>query len=386
MKIHLRLPDYSVGFLDTIEQYRMILGAILSGLFLILYISQAVLRVTSRLELLLDISAGVLLGGYFLQLRKRHSLKWKSDQLLATLREPAQIDITREMSSLYRFKSISSVLIVCGITSLLFLPRVSAFPRLHGFAPASVLVTSAKPDFFSALWQVHAAFIGFFLVLLTFVFQFVSVKWAYESSLLPSLAKRAWLSFALVANLISLLYEMFVCLSESAGKSNVFLRYFAIVTLIFSIVSALFIFLKVKDFLQPDSLENCLSEEVRSDLALAVEDEQRRAVTQYLMEQECVALGLEYSTFDFRSNMQGVVIPQSGIVRDVNLARLRQLAKALFGSLPRTSEQSSTCVLCKTIGDELQGGVDVIARMASKDSSPQIQRLALKVFKITSVN
>lgn len=386
MKIRLQLPGAVKTLLGRLEEYRTTLGVILAVAFLVLLVLGILLRFVSRAELLLDLSAGVLLGGYFYQLRRRNSLKWKSEQLLSTLRTPTDLNLTREMAQLYQFKSFYSVILVCGIIALLFAPNIFGISSFRAFPLSSTLYASAKADFFLALWQVHAAFVGFFLVLLTFVFQFVSVKWAYEANLLPSMAKRAWLSFTLTVNLVSLLYEMIVCLFESAGENIVFLRYCALLTLVFSIVSALFIFLKVREFLRPDSLETCLSEEIQVDLVLAIEDEQRRALSQYLMEEECRMLGLEYSTFALTSGSPSVVTPRSGVVRDVNLARLRQFARGVSAAAPGISGQSPDCTLYQTIGDELRAGVDVLAKVPSKSNSPRNQRLLIKAFRIVSAD
>jgi hypothetical protein len=178
MKIHLYLPESFKRFLDVVEEHRMRIGLFLTVLLLLLLSLQALLRSTPRAELLLDLGAITLLGSFFYQLRKRHSLKWKSERLLSTLRAPREINLTRELSEFYQFKSMYAVVFLCGIAALLLLPSVPSISRFRIFALTSGLITSANRDFFMALWQVHAAFVGFFLVLLTFVFQFVSVKWA----------------------------------------------------------------------------------------------------------------------------------------------------------------------------------------------------------------
>jgi len=376
MKIDLQLPNWLKSFLEIAEEYRRMTGSILAGVLLSLIILQVYLGDISRKEVFLDLSAAILLGVYVFQVRKRRSLEWNAERLLATFRAPTTFDVIREMSELFRFRTFYSVIAVCSALILVFI----AFPA------ASSLIVSAKPDLFLALWQVHAAFVRFFLVLLTFVFQFVNVKWVYEASLLPSMAKHTALSITLIVSLLSLLYEMFVCLLESANHSIVILRDCAVLAFAFSVLSAFFVFLKMRGFLRPESLEELLNEEVRHDLTSAIEEGQTRAVTEYLMEQECRNLSLEYSSYDFNSTLPAVVAPRSGIVRDVNLRRLRRFALKLAGSVASTGPSRPQCFIRKTIGDQLRGGIDILARVSPQDNSPETLRLLLRAYEIVEMD
>lgn len=333
---------------------------------------QAFLRNTTRREFLLDAIAIILLTAYGFQMAKRRSLRWNVTRLLFDLRVPTQIDLSRVMSELFRFNTFYSVVVVCAIVlGLIFSPWVLS------------LIASTKLDFYLALWQVHAAFVGFFLVLLTFVFQFVSVKWAYEANLLPSMERRAMLPLVLIVNLISLLYEMIVSLLESGGHSIVIVRGFEVFVITFSIISALFVLLKVQRFLSAESLEECLNEDVQHELRLAIEAEQRRALTQYLMERECESLGLEYSPYDFNNALPAILASKSGIVADVNLRRLRRFARALSGTISSSKlGQSRSCLLLNTIGDQLRDGIDVLARVSVEDDTPKKHRLLFSAYEM----
>jgi hypothetical protein len=112
-----------------------------------------------------------------------------------------------------------------------------------------------------------------FLVILTFVFQFVSPRRAYETSLLPYLAKSVHLAPLIILNFVYVAFEMYAAILTNNSVGVILARYIAVLGLLFSLLSAIYLLLGVLDLLRPEVMEANLNRLVRSDLAKELKEE-----------------------------------------------------------------------------------------------------------------
>lgn len=313
------------------------------------------------------------------QLRKRRSLRWRVRNIAVTLRQPTVIDVRKLTRDIVGFKTFSSSLFYW------ILLGIGIFPISTSRVPFSYFQEhfSAAPfAFFKDVWQVHATILGFFLVLLTFVFQLVSYRLAYETSLLPFLAEQSRFGPIVALNFSFLFLDALAMLGDEHRRPTIIFRYVCLLGLAFAILSSLFLLFRTLTLLKPDTVEEGLSTLIRKEFIERLEQEQEEALAENLLADECLQLELEYSPLDFSVEMAAVRSARSGMVTDLDLAKLKTFASQLKGRVPAARDSAPKAIVLKSIGNGISAVTDVLARVSPKDDTEAISRLLNTTFKV----
>lgn len=315
------------------------------------------------------------------QLRKRRSLAWRARRFLTSLDEPTGIDLSEIIRSSMHFRTLPALvglwiliaLVVCpfyvqgGSTGILGYPRV--------------VIESADTAFFAALWAVQATVLGIFLVILTFIFQFISLQRAYETSLLPFLAEQVHIKPVILMNLFFVVFEMAPLLIKGS-RPLLLTKYIAILGLIFAVLSASYLLIRVLDLLRPEMIDENLMALVKRDLGKELEEEQFLNVSAAILSEECTSWGIEYSSMDLLTIPPAIRSTVVGKIVDIDLNRLSQFCRNLKGTLPMGSTPPVKARLVVMISDELTRQRNVLVRIPSMDLNLRNERQLRRAFMI----
>jgi hypothetical protein len=325
------------------------------------------------------VTAGILTGSLLHLLRQRRSLLWQTNRLARTLREPPEIDITSLRRDFLAFKTFGAVLILWFLLSILIYP-FSGSNQITSYFQGNF--SKSDYSFYLALLQTHATLLGFFIVFLTFVFQLVSYKLAYETSLLPFLVVRARFGPVITINFGFLLLDGLSLIGDQKGHPTLPFRYLSIVGLAFAVLSALFLFRQTVDLLNPDTVETGLSDLIRKEFMEQIEEEQQQIVADHILNEQCTRRGLEYSPLDLAETMPAIRSRRIGVIADIDLTALGRFAANLKAQDPLLNNPPRRAIVLRTLNDLLTTGNHTLARVSPDDDTARTSRLLNRCFKI----
>lgn len=369
--------------IERLEPLRWLCFALCSAALLVQLTAMVALWSFLNRELwlwLLVQAAGLL--ALLLQLRKRRSLAWRARRCIKGLRGSGTFSVSKFARSILQFKTLPAVFSLWVATALLICPFYIRSESSGLFRFSRTLIGTADSTFFAALWQVQATILGVFLVILTFVFQFVSLRRAYETSLLPFLAERASVKEIILFNFCFVLVEMLPVMLSPQNRFLLTAKYFALLGLIFSVLSAAYLLLRILDLLRPEMIEENLTELIKRDLAKELEQEQFLEIAAGLLAETCSSCGLEYSEMDFLRNLPAIRSKLVGKIVDIDLNRLTRFGKKLGGVLPSAGAHQRKCLIVAMLSDELTKQRNVLARISSKDRTTNNERPLGRAFKV----
>ena len=371
------------SYVHYLEPIRIVLWL---GLFLGLATQSAFQIVLWRfVPVSLWIWSGVQVAGFLwfsAQLRKRRSLRWKAARLLESLREPGKFFVSKWIESLFTFQEFNSLMVWWIIIAFVSYPFFSNSLRHSRFGYFGRVIEQADASSFSSLWQVHATVLGVFLVLLTFVFQFINLRSAYETSLLPFLASRARLALIIEINFVFLFIEMFSALLQCGSSLLTSVKHLAVIGFMFSVLSACYLLRKVLEFLKPEMLEIGLSELVRQNLIDEFEQEQFLGAAGHVLAEECSLNHIEFSGMDLFNHIPPIRSELVGTIYDVDLVRLKKFAEHVQTPLGLTGSPDVRALIFRAIGDELTTTHNVLGRVASSDLNSMSEKFLRESFKV----
>jgi hypothetical protein len=174
------------------------------------------------------------------------------------MREPGTLPISKWLNEVSSYKTFDAVILAWASVSVLLCPYFYKVYEMKLFRLWHTALQGAKPEFFYTLWTVHATILGIFLVLLTFLFQFISLRLAYETSLLPFLARKSHLSVIIITNFVFIGFGMIQGLLQEHSRFQPASRWIIISGLLFALLSAAFLLYRLLDLLSVEkSLKMC---------------------------------------------------------------------------------------------------------------------------------
>jgi hypothetical protein len=319
------------------------------------------------------------------QLRKRRSLHWRAARLLDSLREPGVLFVSRWIESLFKFQEFNSLITWSIILAFVSYPFFGDSLRHPLFGYFSRVIEQANTNSYSSLWQVHATILGVFLVLLTFVFQFINLRSAYETSLLPYLASKARLALIIEINFLFLVVEMFSTFLRRQSNLLLPAKHLAVIGFMFSVLSACYLLRRVLEFLKPEMLELGLGNLVRQNLIDEFEEEQFLGAAAHLLAQECSLNMIEFSNMDLYNHVPPIRSGLAGTIVDVDLHCLKKFAKHLEKPLGLAGAAGARALILRTIGDEITTTHNILGRVASSGLNARSEKLLRQSFKVEQV-
>jgi hypothetical protein len=326
--------------------------------------------------------AMIFISILFFYLRRHRFMSWKVNQLANEFREPRVVDLKRLAVDTLLFRRFSSVVVLLLLAILVIYPYPG---RSHALSYFRTHLSAAKYDLYLAIWEVHATLVGFFVVFLTFVFQLVSVRLAYETSVLRFLTRRERFGLITCINFAFLLIDSIGLLGDDRKSPSVLFRYLSVVGFVFAIFSALFIFYRVLELLRPDTVESGLSTLIQAELMVRLDEEQNRALAEYLLIEECRVLNLEYSPFDAQIRLPALRASKQGTIKDLDIDELKRFAASLGGEIQRAHEVAPKALLLKTVGDEINSASDAMARVSEIDATEENAVRLNRCFRIVEL-
>src|ERR1700719_3531869 len=250
MRVSLRFVLVVNSGIERLEPLKWRIAAVCCGLLIVEFI--AMLFLTPFVSRTMWLYFFVQIFAFFillLLLRRRRSLRWRARRLLKASREPGVFLPLMWWNAAIRFRNLSALFSLWSAVALLIWPFYARSSSLSLLGHWREVLERASPEFFGALWQVHATVLGVFLVILTFVFQFVSLRSAYETSLLPFLAHRVRLAPLIIVNFCFVGLEMLPSVLRENSTLLLLLRYIAVLGFFFSVLSAVHLLLRVLELL-----------------------------------------------------------------------------------------------------------------------------------------
>jgi hypothetical protein len=386
MRISLTFLPVVRALANRLEPFRIAIFSVISALFAAQVYFQVLLKhfVSTNLWACSAVQA-IALTWLTFQFRKRGSLRWRAERLQQTLREPPDLFVSKWIRGILDVKEFGSLILWWAALDFLIWPFYEHSSGLKSIGYLGTVFAMADKDFFADLWEVHATVLGVFLVLLTFVFQFISLRSAYETNLLPFLAKRARLAPIITINFIFVALEMFVVALGNESISHPALRYLAVVGFAFAVLSGCHLLFRVLDLLNPEMIEVGLSELVRKDLIIEFEEEQLLALAGSLLAEECSCHEMEFSEIDIFENLPPIRSLSTGRVIDVDIRSLGKFSKRLTTPLPSSTPPQKKAFILRMIGDELTDVHNVLGRVSRADLNSRTERLLRKSFKVEEI-
>lgn len=303
------------------------------------------------------------------------SLNWRSRHAVRANRQPAVVDTRdvwpwlKEVLLFRRFASVPAICVLAAVALYLSSRRVDGW-------------LNAQPrDFVLTLWAMQAALLGLVVVLLTFLFQLITVRLAYETSLLPFLAKRARLKLIVSINTLFVLVNL-VAVGHARDTTAPFTSsYVAALSLVFLVVSSLFMLSNVLTWLDPDAVESGITDLIRADILETVEQEATSAEAERILQSVCAANGIEFSPLDVHQELPAIRSMEIGLVADINLARLGGFARSLVGSIPGGST-ARRAILVKGMGAAVTMNYDILARVTTPDENRKTADRLRRAFRL----
>ncbi len=226
-------------------------------------------------------------------------------------------------------------------------------------------VLDANEDVFLTVWQVLGTLLGFFVALVALVLQMIASEQGYDSRVLPFLIRRVKLTPITVVTSLGLILNFFTATPDAAGSLAPFLKFATFETLVFSVLSALFMFVQIKDLLNAKSILVGLRQQALEQLPQAFANEVVIRTAQNIFQTECERLQIENRWWS-RGGEAGEIRPdKSGIIVDVDLWRLSRFTAMLRGQLG----QAVKARLFVRMGQPMP---TVIAQVSPGDNSEEV--------------
>lgn len=386
MRISLNFLPKVEALVDRLEPFRIAIWSVISVLFGgQIYFQMLLKRFVPPSLWAWSAAQAIAMTWLAFQFRKRGSLRWRAERLQQTLREPPDLSVSKWMKMILNFREFGCLILWWAVVDLLIYPFCDHSSSLGSIGYLGTVFAIADKEFFGNLWEVHATILGVFLVLLTFVFQFISLRSAYETNLLTFLAKRARLEPIITINFIFVALEMFVVALGNESIRHPVLRYLAVVGFAFAVLSGCHLLFRVLDLLNPEMIEVGLSELVRKDLVTEFEEEQLLALAGNLLAEECSSHEMEYSEIDIFENVPPIRSRSIGRITDVDLSQLARFSKHLTSPLPSSTPPRKMAFILRMIGDELTDVHNILGRVSGADLNSRTQRLLRKSFKVQEI-
>jgi hypothetical protein len=380
MRIRCQLPGFVEPALNYIERVRwVLLGALASFTAIEVIVAAWLWRSDTPIVWTAQVTSLTGLTGLFCAFRRRRFLSWQAKRMVRTWREPLSIDTSAMIHEIVTFRAFVGMLLCWVLLSVLIYPYsrfVGMSSYFHGH------FSDSDNSLFLALLQTHATLLGFFVVFLGFVFQLVSFRLAYETSLLPFLVRQARFGPIITVNLCFVLLNSVALIGKRAEHPTMPFRYLSVVGLLFAVLSALFLFRRTLELLGPEAVEDGLSALIRKELRIHIEEEQQQVVADHILEQECSHSGLRFSPIYFLDPMPVIRSHKLGKVVDIDLIALAKFARHLQGQIPLMNNPVCRAIVLRTLGDSLTGSSDALARVPPGEDTEENIQLLNQCFKI----
>jgi hypothetical protein len=226
-------------------------------------------------------------------------------------------------------------------------------------------------DFLLTAWTIQAALLGLVVVLLTFLFQLITLRLAYETSLLPFLAKKSHLKLVVNGNIFFVIVNLITVARAGEHFVSFGCSYTITLSLVFLTVSSVFVFNKTTSWLDPDAIESGLAELIRVEITQTLEQEAVFAAAQNILSAVCAENLIQFSLLDARRELPAIRSIEAGVVRDINLARLAQFAAALVSEIPGGIDGPRRAIVVKGVGAAVTDAYRILARVSAPDDTPQ---------------
>jgi hypothetical protein len=239
----------------------------------------------------------------------------------------------------------------------------------------------AKKELLVAVWQTHTALLALVVVLLAFLFQLISVRLAYETSLLPFLANRSRLRLILAINILFVLADLGCVVRPDSAVFGISAPGAAVLGFTVLVGSCLFLLSDTLQLLDPDTIDSNLVRMVRLEIRDELRGEQISLAADEIMATACAASSVEFSPFDIIRTERAILSNKSGTVVDVNLRKLALLAAGLNGRIQSGPSDWKARVMTG-IDAVVTSGSSVLGRVVAIDDNPGNRALFQSVFKI----
>lgn len=206
-------------------------------------------------------------------------------------------------------------------------------PPLIGWEPIDL---EEPRSFIESLWQVQAAAVGLTVAVVIFAFQaLASSRWRTD---LREFARSTFFIPVVFLGTTSLLVDGFVLLGWGRGAPEGWAATWAVVLAALTLLSVPFLFTRVLRAIDPSMLRRRILRLIAAEVRHEVEADIRQRVALTMLDRWCNDIGAKY-TWITRAQPWHVPISSgsAGVVADVRLRRLRQLAGKLAG---RTANES----------------------------------------------
>jgi len=379
MLIRLRGSPFVETVLATAERYRLRIVGVL-GSAILLQLALPILCWGGMILRYLTVGAWVadglqilLFGVLWIEMRKRNSLKWQAEQAVSVRVRVREIDERAVLPWAWKvllFKRHESIMLWC-------LVGTGVIAVAHPFQTAS---SRYAREVLLTIWQVHAALLGIVIVLLAFLFQLVSVRQAYETSLLPFLAKRSRLRAVISLNLLFVVVNT-ICAERPTTKIwGIPTVQCAVLGLLVLVTSCLYLLNNSLELLDQDTIEADLTRLIRLEIREMLKDEQRLIAAESILSRTCSECGIGFSPLDILRQGVAIQADDTGSVADINLGKLRRFASGLQGTLSSGSS-SRRALLLKGLRFPVAAG-SVLGRIAQIDANDRNIALLRTAFQI----
>lgn len=382
MRIPLKRPPGLRRLLDVLESNRSRIWARLFTLVAIQGVVTVILHSWVGLILwgafAVDLVFLAALRISFLLSRTRCSLRHQAGELLRQTEEGTVLDLRRAAKNAARLDSFAGVFVYWALLAIIL------FPYSHSRWTRAFLgpvFSNSGYEGLLTLWQVHATLLGFFLVMLAFVFQLVGYKLAYETSLLSFLVQRARFGPIIVVNFAFILLDMVALIYYRVDLSGSTLAYGLTLGLAFDVISSMFLLVKTVQLLRYETIESGLTDLIIDDITRVMRTEQMDIIAEAILENFCRNNMIEYARLDVHTSQQSIVSNGTGVVHDINLSRLRKFARGLKGNIGGGPAVRRAIVL-RSLGDRIVLGQDLLARITVGDATDQNARDLNRCFTI----
>jgi hypothetical protein len=200
------------------------------------------------------------------------------------------------------------------------------------------------------------------------MFQLVSVRLAYETSLLPFLARRSHLRVVISSNLLIVIVDLFCVEKWDSEPWGIPPLGVLVVGLVYLVGSCLFLLNGSLELLDPDAIEAGLGHLIRQEIREELKQEQFSALAEQITFERCATVGLEFSPLDMNRGENAIIADETGTIVDIDLAKLTRFAAGLKATI-QTSASGSRALLLKGLGSEVKSGSSVLGRVAAVDDN-----------------
>jgi hypothetical protein len=217
MRVRCQLPGFMEPALNLVERARWVFfGALTLFTAIEVIVAAWLWRWTTPIVWAALVASVAGLIGLFCAFRRRRFLSWQARRMVRIWREPFEIDTSFVIHEMLTFRAFVGMLLCWALLSVSIYP----FSRFVGvFSYFHEHFSDSDNSLFLALLQTHATLLGFFVVFLGFVFQLVSFRLAYETSLLPFLVRQARFGLIIAINLCFVLLDSIALIGKQSEPS-----------------------------------------------------------------------------------------------------------------------------------------------------------------------